>query len=64
MREWPYLARIDDSQGTVATVVVMGQANATLWFDLVSGQFTGRFGTRQTLVHDDAGEEKGGRKRG
>jgi RHS repeat-associated protein len=45
--EWPYLAFPSST-----TVVVMGRANGTLWFDLVGGAYAPRFGVRLSLLLD------------
>ncbi|MFO0929414.1 MAG: hypothetical protein U0736_20695 [Gemmataceae bacterium] len=49
VQQWPYLVRRDDG-----TVVLMGRANAAVWFDPVAGGFQARFDVRQTLTTDAA----------
>ncbi len=49
IQEWPYLVLQDSG-----TVVVMGNADAVLWFDPADGPFVPRFGVRQTLTFDPA----------
>jgi hypothetical protein len=51
VEEWPYLVRHYDG-----TVTVMGRANTAFWFDASGEGFVGRFGTKQSLIHDDAAE--------
>ena len=47
--EWSYLVF-----PTATTVVVMGNANAALWFDLVGTSYVPRFSVRQTLLYNAA----------
>jgi hypothetical protein len=43
--DWSYLVF-----PTSTTVMVMGNANAALWFDLVGNAYVPRFNVRQTLL--------------
>ena len=53
--DFPYLVQYASSSLTTS-LVVMGDANSTLWFDPTdSGGYVARFGQMATLVHDVAG---------
>ncbi len=49
VKDWPYLVMQDSG-----TVVVMGAANAALWFDPSGSGYLPRFNVRQTLTFDAA----------
>lgn len=52
--EWPQLRPLIDSSGNLTGAVLMGDPAGQLFFDLVGGQFVGRFNITETLTLNSA----------
>ncbi|MGH7227542.1 MAG: RHS repeat-associated core domain-containing protein, partial [Gemmataceae bacterium] len=49
VRDLPQLIEEDDN-----TVLMLQGTRGAMWFDLIGGKYVGRYGTKFTLVHNDA----------
>ncbi|HUY35939.1 MAG TPA: RHS repeat-associated core domain-containing protein [Pirellulales bacterium] len=50
--EWPHLRQLLDAGGTLTGAVLMGDPAGELYFDLVGGQYVGRWNITETLTLD------------